>query len=184
MNLRRAAGVLVGGLFLVPPNSVGAGQTERTGWPDCRASQLALVTGPEISPATGQNPLALRLTNRAQRPCVLHGYPAIAFADERGAIPFSIRHGGDQMVTPRRPTRVVVRAGGSAFVLVNKYRCGRREVRLARTLRLVLPGGRSAQLSLALRPYPRYGYCGKGDLGSTVVTSPFAPSVAAALRRR
>lgn len=183
MSFRHPAGVFVGGFFLMLPSSAGAGQGERTSWSDCRVSQLALVIGPEVSPATGQNPLALRLTNRGQRPCVLHGYPTIAFTDERGPIPFSIGHGGDQMVTPRRPTRVVVRAGRSAFVLVNKYRCDLGDVRLARTLRLGLPGRKSPQLLLALRPYPRIGYCGKGDAGSTVVTSPFEPSLAAAFGR-
>ena len=183
MNLRRATGVLGGGLVLLLPSSVWAGQTQRTTWPDCRVSQLTLETGFQISPATGQNPLTLRLTNRAQRPCILHGYPTIALTDERGSIPFSIGHRGDQMVTPHRPTRVVVRSGRSAFVLVTKFRCDLGDVRLARMLRLGLPGHRTPQLSLALPPYPRMSYCGKGDPGSTVVTSPFEPTLAAATQR-
>lgn len=183
MNLRYPTGVLVGGLFLVTSSLAGAGQTERTGWPDCRVSQLTLATGFEISPGTGQNPLTLRLTNRAQRPCILYGYPTLAFTDERGSIPFPIRHGGDQMINRRRPTRVLARAGRSAFVLVNKYRCDLGDVRLARTLRLGLPGRKSPQLTLALPAYPGITYCGKRDPQSTVVTSPFVPSVAAALWR-
>jgi hypothetical protein len=143
---------------------------------------MAMTIGPDVSPGTGQNPFTLRLTNRAQRPCILYGYPTIAFTDERGSIAFPIRHGGDQMVTPRGPTRVVVRAGRSAFVLVNKYRCDLGDVRVARTLRLGLPGRKSPQLSLALPAYPRITYCGTNPQ-STVVTSPFVPSVAAALRR-
>lgn len=183
MNLRGAAAVLVSGLFLFMSSPVAASQAERTGWPSCRVAQLSSATGPQISPATGQNPLTLRLTNRARRPCTLHGYPTITFADERGAIPFPISHEGDQMIAPRRPTRVVVRAGRSVFVLVDKFRCDRGNVRVARTLRLGLPSGKPAQLSLALPRHPVIAYCGKGDPQSTIVTSPFEPSVAAALRR-
>ena len=51
-------------------------------------------------------------------------------------------------------------------------------------LRLGLPGRESAQLSLALPPYPRLSYCGKGDPGSTVVVSPFEPTLTAVLRQR
>ena len=180
MDLRRATGVLGGGLALLLPGSVWAGPAERTTWPDCRVSQLTLATGFQISPATGQNPLTLRLTNRARRPCSLHGYPTIAFADERGAIPFPIGHRGDQMINRRAPTRVLVRAGRSAFVLVNKYRCDLGVVRTARTLRLGLPGGKP-QLSLALPRHPVIGYCGKREHQSAVATSPFVPNVRAAL---
>jgi hypothetical protein len=184
MNPRRGTALLIGGFFLLVPGSVRAAKTERTTLPDCRVSQLSIARGPEISPATGQNPLALRLTNRGQRICILDGYPNIAFRDRGGAaIPFPIKHGGDQMVTPRGPTRVVVRPGRSAFVLVNKFRCDLGIVRVARTLRLGLPGATSRPLSLALPPYPLMGYCGKRDWQSTVVTSPFEPSLAATLRQ-
>lgn len=179
INPRPRAGILVGGLLALLTGSVQAGETKSAGWPSCRASQLTIATGFQISPGTGQNPLTLRLTNRGQRPCTLHGHPTLAFTDNHGSIPFSIRHGGDQMVTSRRPTRVVVRAGRSAFVLVNKYRCDLGSLRLARTLRLGLPGAASTPLVLALPPYPRLSYCGTGEPGSTIVTSPFAPSLAA-----
>ena len=151
--------------------------------PDCRASDFSIAVGFAISPATGQNPLTLRLRNRGPNACVLFGYPAISLADRRGAIPFAIRRVGDQMVTARRPTPVLVHVRGTVFVVLNKYRCDLGDRRLARTLRLGFPGDASRRLALALPPYPRMGYCGKGDAGSTVATSPFEPSLRAALRR-
>jgi hypothetical protein len=151
--------------------------------PSCRASDFSIAAGFAISAATGQHPLTLRLKNRGPTTCVLFGYPTISFADRRGAIPFAIRRGGDQMVTARRPTPVLVRPRGSVFVLLNKYRCDLGDRRLARTLRLGFPGDASRRLALALPPYPRLGYCGKGDPGSTVATSPFEPTLHAALRR-
>ena len=182
MDLRLPIGVLAGGLVLFMFGSVAVGQAERAGWSECRVSQLALAGGRGISPGTGQNPLTLRLTNRGQRPCTLSGYPTIALSDERGSIPFPIRHGGDQMINRRQPTRVLVRGGRSAFVLVNKFRCDLGTVRLARTLRLGLPGQQPPQLSLALPAYPRLSYCGTNPQ-STVVTSPFVPTITAALWR-
>ena len=181
MNLRRAIVVLGVGLFLSMSSTVGAGLDERINWPDCRVSQLTIANGFQISPYTGQNPLTLRLTNRAQRSCILYGYPTIAFTDARGSIPFPIKLGGDQMINRRPPTRVVVRAGRSAFVLVNKFRCDLGAVRVARTLLLGLPGHKSPQLSLTLPAYPRITYCGKGNPQSTVMTSAFVPSIRAAL---
>lgn len=182
MKLRLPVVALAGGLFLFMSPS-GLDRAAATGWPACRTTQLVMTVGPQVSPSSGQNPLTLRLTNRAQRPCVLHGYPTIAFADERGSIPFPIRTGGDQMVTPSAPARVLVRGGRSAFVLVNKFRCDLGNVRVARTLRLGLADRTSPRLSLALRAYPRIAYCGTNPQ-STVFISPFEPSVAATLRRR
>ena len=183
MTLRCVIAIIAGGFFVSVPGSVWAGQTERATWPGCRASQLALAKGLDISPATGQHPLVLRLTNRAQRPCSLRGYPTVEFTDERGSIPFSIGQGGDQVVTPRPPA-LVVRPSRSAFVLLNKYRCDLGDVRIARTLRLGVPGDK-ARLTLGLRSsFPHYGFCGRGDPGSTVVTSPFEPTRAAVLRQR
>ena len=151
--------------------------------PSCRTADFSIAPGFAISAATGQNPLTLRLTNHGQNACVLFGYPAISLADRRGAIPFAIRRGGDQMVTARRPTQVLVRPGRSSFVVLNKYRCDLGTRRIARTLRLGFPRDTSRRLSLTLSSYPRIGYCGRGDVGSTVATSPFEPSLRAALRR-
>ena len=160
----------------------GASRAADFGTPSCRTTNFSISPGPQLSPATGQNPVTIKLTNRGPSACVLFGYPVISVADRRGTLPFTIRHGGDQMVTPRRPTRVLVRVGRAAFVLVNKYRCDSGDLRLARTLRLRFPHDTSAGLSLAMRRWSRWGYCGKGDPGSTVSTSPFSPTWRAAMR--
>lgn len=163
----------------------GAVEAQELDAQSCRISQLATSVGQEMSAATGQNPFSVHLTNRGRNPCVLSGYPAIWLGDRVGTIPFVMRHGGDQMVTPNRPRRVLVRPGRSAFVILNRYRCDLGDVRTARTLRVGLPGAiRSASAVVDIRRLSaRVHYCGKGDPGSTVSVSPFVRSIAAGLRR-
>src|SRR5207253_1543457 len=126
--------------------------------------------------------LALRLGNRGAS-CVLDGYPSVALSDRRGRIPFAIRRGGDQMISARRPAPVVVQRAGSAFVVVNQYRCDRGARRAANVVRIGRAGAPSAgTVSIRISdPYRRPGYCGRGDPGSTMTVSPFKPSVRAAL---
>jgi hypothetical protein len=163
--------------------TVGAEQPQPMQAQSCQMAVLALAVGPEVSAATGQHPLSVRLINRGPSPCLLYGYPMIELRDRAGTIPFSIRHGGDQMVTSERPERVLVRVGQGAFVVLNKYRCDRGNVRAARILRLGLPGASPAgRASIAIRPRGWIQYCGKGDPGSTVSVSPFEPTLRAALR--
>jgi hypothetical protein len=150
--------------------------------PPCRASEFSIATGFQISAATGQNPLTLRLTNRGQSACVLFGYPRLSLADRQGVIPFLILRRGDQMVTDRRPADVLVRPGRSAFVLLNKFRCDEGDLRLARTLRLGFPRDTSRRLSFVLPQYPRISYC-RGGYRTRVTTSPFEPTLAAAMKR-
>lgn len=173
----RAAAVAV--LALAVTGAAGTADIAR---PNCQASDFSIATGFQISPATGQNPLTLRLTNRGPRTCLLFGYPAVSLADRHGVIPFAFRRGGDQMVTVRPPTQVVVRPGRSAFVLLNKFRCDQGDLRLARTLHLGFPQDRSRRLSLVMPRYPRITYC-RRDFRTEITTSPFEPSLAAAMRR-
>jgi hypothetical protein len=165
--------------------SAGAVKAQEVGVQNCRISQFATRVGQEMSAATGQNLFSVKLTNQASSSCVLVGYPAIWLSDRMGTIPFVMRHGGDQMVTSNRPTRVLVRPGRSAFVVLNRYRCDLGNVRTARALRLGLPGAtRTASILVDIRPLRgRVNYCGKGDPGSTITVSPFEPTVAAGLRR-
>jgi hypothetical protein len=146
--------------------------------------ELSLALGPSVSEATGQHTLVLRLVKRTKTQCLLYGYPEVILSDRAGAIPFAIRHGGDQMITSRRPTRVVVRPRSGAFIVLNNYRCDRGVRRAATTIRVALPGAthrRGRSIAVADR-YRRPGYCGRGDPGSTLAVSPFEPTLRAALR--
>jgi hypothetical protein len=155
----------------------------------CRLSQFAVAVGPYVSEATGQHTLALRLTNRGSRTCAFDGYPRVTVYDAAGEIPFVITH-GDQMVSSRPPKPIVVRPGGHAFVVMNKYRCDRGAVPGTRTLRIRIGSGRRVAGSASIAfgnlhtmpmPYRIPDYCGRGDPGSTLAVSPFVGTVRAAL---
>jgi hypothetical protein len=157
----------------------------------CRLSQFAVSLGPDVSEATGQHTLALRLANNGSRTCVLDGYPGVTLYDAAGAIPFVIRHGGDQMISSRPPKPVIVRPAGRAFVVMNKYRCDRGAAPGSRgTRRIRITSGTRAAGSASITfgdpraipvAYRIPDYCGKGDPGSTLIVSPFVETVRAAL---
>jgi hypothetical protein len=157
----------------------------------CRLSQFAVSVGPYVSEATGQHTLALRLAYRGSRTCVFDGYPRVTVYDAAGAIPFVITH-RDQMISSRPPNPVVVRRGGRAFLVMNKYRCDRGPVAGTATRRISISSGThpagSASITFGgLRtiplPYRIPDYCGAGDPGSTLAVSPFVGTVRAALGR-
>jgi hypothetical protein len=154
-----------------------------TGTHLCRASQLRITLGPLLSPPSGQHPLAFRVTDRGPTTCHLRGYPSVVLVDGRGRVlPFVVRNRGDLVVTSRPPTDVRVRSGHSAWVVLNKYRCDRRDLRVARAVRVGLPGDRRSDgLRLALRSDSSIAYCGKGDPGSKIAVSPVEPTLRAAL---
>jgi len=176
-------GTLLGGSLLLLYFTAGDGVAGSAPLADCRMSQFALALGPQISEATGQHTLALRLGNRGAKSCVVNGYPKVTAYDRAGAIPFALRDGGDQMITSRGPAHVVVRPGRAAFVVLNHYRCDFGGLRGATTVRIGLPGARRAPTaSIKITdPYRRPNYCGKGDAGSTLTVSPFEPTLRAAL---
>jgi Protein of unknown function (DUF4232) len=155
---------------------------------DCRMSQFRVSLGPYISEATEQHTLALRLVNRGGRTCELFGYPRVRLLDRRGVIPFAIKDADDQMITTRPPKPVVVRPGGSAFVILNKNTCVVAVPRrVARSTTVIEVGMRAA--SPAVLRVPRRvpfswrvpDYCGKRQDGSTIAVSPFVPTVRAGL---
>jgi Protein of unknown function (DUF4232) len=147
----------------------------------CRPSQLRIADGVDMSPATGQRPLPLVFINRGAKVCVLDGYPSVAFLDaHERRLPFRISHKGDQMVTSRLPVAVRVAPGRSAVFLVNKYRCDRRNLRVAKKLRIGLPGP-SARFTVVIPTYPVIAYCGPNDPGSVVTVSPIVPTLRVAL---
>lgn len=177
-----AVKALVLSAVLLVALAASVGQAQPGHSPACRVSQLSISPGPGIAEKTGQHSLVIRLTNRAGRACLLDGYPMIALTDARGVLPFRVKHGGDTMITTHRPRPLRVRPGGHAYAVVNKYRCDLGDLRVARALQLRLPRSAPAR-NLVLRIPHGYilGYCGRGGPGSTVVTSPFEPSIRAAL---
>jgi hypothetical protein len=181
LSMISKVGTLAGALLLLLSATNGVAGSAPLG--ACRMSQFALALGPEISEATGQHTVAIRLVNRGATSCVVNGYPKVTSYDRSGAIPFAIRHGGDQMITSHGPARVVVRPDRAAFVLLNHSRCDLGELRSATTVRIGLWGvKRAATLSIKIKdPYRRLDYCGKGDPGSTLTVSPFEPTLRAAL---
>ena len=149
----------------------------------CRIQQFAVTIGPRISEATGQHTLALRLTNHGSS-CTLFGIPVLWFEDVHGRIPFQIRTGGDQMITPTTALPVQVRTDGSAWVVINHYRCDLGDKGAASTIRIGLTAAYTDTAHVAVpNPYEHVAYCGKGDPGSTITVAPFEPTLAAAFRR-
>jgi hypothetical protein len=161
-------------IAIYDPQSV-AGSTARI----CAASQLRLAYGPEISPATGQNPRAVRLTNLGHA-CRLRGYPTVALADANGELlPFQVADSGDQMVTNAPPGPFTIPSRGDAWIGLDKYRCDVGDHRLVSTLDVQVPGG-SGTAMLSGPASDDWGYCGAGDPGSTIDVSPFEPTLARA----
>lgn len=107
----------------------------------CQIAHMRLSIGPYVTEATGQNTVSVVLTNRLSRSCTLEGYPTIALLDGHGRkLSFTYSHHGDQMITSKKPAEVRVPSKGSAIFLFNKYRCDIRQLDVARTLRVALPG--------------------------------------------
>lgn len=145
--------------------------------------------GPGVSAATGQNPFAVRLTNRGRVSCVLNGYPVVSFSDRRGPLPLVVRHGGghggDQQVTLNSPRRVLIRPGSAAYVILNKYRCDLGALRVVTRMRLALPVSPARSVgSISLRSLGgAFAYCKRVSTFNVVSVSPFVPSIAAGLVR-
>jgi hypothetical protein len=147
---------------------------------NCR---LAMSQGGGYAERTGQHTLELVLTNRGSSACVLDGFPQVEFLDAAGRrLPFVISHRGDQMIRRQSPRRVRIAHGGKAYVAVNKYRCDGPELQRPARVDLVPPG--ASPLSwLSLRIVGiGYGWCGRGDPGSSVSVSPVVTTERAAVR--
>ena len=148
--------------------------------PVCEAPQLS-PSVKELSPPTGLNPIAIRLTNVGD-PCTLRGYPSLIFVSAHmKRINFRVTQTADQVVRGDPPRRLTLRHGGSAWLAMDKYRCeggDRSHVRFS----VLHPKG--AEGSVHVNASRDWGYCGPGDPGSTVVVSPFEPTLAATLRHQ
>jgi hypothetical protein len=144
----------------------------------CMSPQLSMRLGGRVSEATGQHSRVFKLTNTSSTPCHLEGYPNIVLLDKNGnPIPFLYRQGGDQMITSQPPTPVALLPGGSAYLMINKYRCDLADITLVGSVKVTPPGSAPA-ISMKLE---LLSYCGPGDPGSVVSVSPIEPTVKALL---
>jgi hypothetical protein len=82
------------------------------------------------------------------------------------------------MISGAHPAAVTVKAAGSAFFAFNKSACIHYTTRIARTLRVTLPGSRVTQ-SMRLRRNPIIDYC-PDDPGGHIAVSPIVPRLALA----
>jgi hypothetical protein len=107
------------------------------------------------------------------------------FEDAHGRIPFQVHKGTDQMIAARYALPVQVRRGGSAWVVINHYRCDLGSKRAANVIRIGLQDAAYPD-TITMKvdnPYSMVDYCGKGDPGSTITVAPFEPTLTAAFHR-
>jgi len=177
---RRAVGVGVVAACCALALGVGVAGAGAGAASVCAAGGLALEQGGRVVPKTMELPLLLELVNRGRVACTLEGYPRVQLRSSSGALyAFSYRDGGDAEVTGSRPAVVTLRAGGGAWVLLNKTPCiGNVDGRLARQVWLMAPRT-TAFLRLRLANVVFFDYCGPGDPGHTVDISPLEPTAAA-----
>jgi Protein of unknown function (DUF4232) len=149
--------------------------------PRCAIASLSVRRAQDVSPTTGANPLALRFVNRGASACVLEGYPIVVLRDANGVIPFAYRHRGDVMVTPRAPRPVLLRVGGSAYVLLDKFRCDVGDRRVSKSVQIGLKGSSSRSRQLSVHAHIALCKPGIAAEGRVVNVSPFEPTLRATL---
>jgi hypothetical protein len=96
-----------------PPLSIAAGTHEiDPAW--CTPDQAMILMGGKDA-ATGHRILTIRASNFSEEPCIVDGYPDIAFADESGSeLGVEITHGGSFMREDPGATPVTIPPGGDA----------------------------------------------------------------------
>jgi hypothetical protein len=179
---RIAVVAAVGAALVLAPTS---GSTRTPTAPRCATSQLALGLTAYNPQATGERGAMFALRNHGSTTCSLLGYPRVRLLDSKGALPFRYGQGKGNYLLHRRPRRVVLRPGRSAFVLVVKYRCDGGVARSANRIALTPPGDRAPLVSR--RPARRpggYEYCrgGRNDPGNVIQISPVLARPAELLR--
>jgi hypothetical protein len=119
---------------------------------------------------TGQHTVPLAVTRTGGQPCTLDGYPRVVLLNsQRQRLAFSYNH-HDQVVTTHPPHPVQVAGHGSAFFMIDKYRCDIRAQSAARWVRVKLPGV-SGWLVTQLRNYI-IDFCPAEPPSGTVSVSP------------
>lgn len=130
------------------------------------------------SEPTGQHTAPLAITRTGTSACALNGYPTVSLLDAHShRLPFRYSHRGDLVVAAHHPRTVHVAGHGSAFFLLDKYRCDVRDTGIARWLRVTLPGVRG-RLVLHLPHYPILDYCPVRGPSTTIAVSPIVADLA------
>lgn len=98
---------------VTPPLSIAAGDHEiDPAW--CTPDQAMVLMGGKDA-ATGHRILTIRASNFSEAPCIVDGYPDIAFADESGSeLGVEVTHGGSFMREDPGATPVTIPPGGYA----------------------------------------------------------------------
>lgn len=93
--------------------------------------------------ATGHRMLTIELLNFSEAPCVIEGYPDLAFADQNGnALEVDLVRGGSFMTEDAGPVRIEIPAGGSAVARLGWDAGATRGALVASTLFCAqIPGG-------------------------------------------
>lgn len=82
-------------------------------------SDRAMVLKGESDAATGHRGMPIRLMNFSDQPCVIEGYPDVAFGDQnQHLLDVTIEHGGSFMAQDPGPQRIEVPAGGYAVTVL------------------------------------------------------------------
>lgn len=106
------------------PNATGEPVPETAGvsveldpqW--CTEDRAVLLSG-EPDAATGHRALPIRLMNFSEEPCVIEGYPDIAFGDQNGhLLAATVEPGSSFMTQDLGPQRIEIPAGGSAITVL------------------------------------------------------------------
>lgn len=84
----------------------------------CTPERATILKG-EPDAATGHRGMPLQLLNFSDQPCVIEGYPDVAFGDQNGhLLEVTIEHGRSFMAQDPGPQRVEVPAGGEAVAVL------------------------------------------------------------------
>lgn len=115
----------------VPESVEGAGVTGVDG---CTPESAMVLSG-DVSGATGHRAVRLELMNFSDAPCVIEGYPDVAFGDQNGhLLDVTVERGGSFMAADPGPTRVEIPAGSSAVAYIGWDANSTHGVLVARTV--------------------------------------------------
>jgi Protein of unknown function (DUF4232) len=138
-----------------------------------------LALNGDWSEPTGQHTAPVVLKRLGSTACTLDGYPRVAMVGANGQVlHFRYSHHGDLVVAARPPHAVRIARNGSAYFLLNKYRCDVRDTGIARAMRVTLPGVRGRLVLHLPRLNPIIDYCPVAGPSTTIAVSPLVANLA------